>query len=275
MTGRHGFSRLSYSGFLALTVLVIFVFTAILAPLVAPYGLNTTVGDVWEPITRGHPFGTDSLGRDLLSRLIFGAQITLLVAGSSTVLAFFIGMFFGFLASVVGGWLEQVLSRINDLMMSIPTLILALVVLAIVPINLFTLIVVMAVLDSTRVYRLARSLASEIVVMEYVEVARLRGERFAWVMLREVLPNALAPLIAEFALRFAFAILFLSALSFLGLGVQPPNADWGSLVRENKDGIIFGVPAALIPGFAIAILAFAANTLADKLIGQSARLRKE
>lgn len=246
-----------------------------LAPWIAPYGLNDSVGDVWEPLSARHPFGTDSLGRDILSRLMYGGRITLLVAGTATLLAFVIGITLGFLASVSKGVVDHALSRVNDLVMSVPTLIFALVILAIVPINLFTLIMLMAVLDSTRVFRLAKSLSADIAVMEYVEMARLRGERTLWIVAHEILPNAIAPLISEFALRFAFAVLFLSALSFLGLGVQPPYADWGSLVRENKDGIIFGVPAALIPGVAIALLAFSVNAFADRFIDQSSRFRKE
>jgi peptide/nickel transport system permease protein len=206
---------------------------------------------------------------------MYGGRITLLVAGTATLLAFIIGITLGFLASVSKGVVDHALSRVNDLVMSVPTLIFALVILAIVPINLFTLIMLMAVLDSTRVFRLAKSLSGDIAVMEYVEMARLRGERTLWIVAHEILPNAIAPLISEFALRFAFAVLFLSALSFLGLGVQPPYADWGSLVRENKDGIIFGVPAALIPGVAIALLAFSVNAFADRFIDQSSRFRKE
>lgn len=260
---------------IAFLTIVLFVAVAVLAPWIAPYGLNDSVGDVWEPLSASHPFGTDSLGRDILSRLMYGGRITLLVAGLATFLAFLIGITLGFLASVSKGLVDQALSRVNDLVMSIPTLIFALVILAIVPINLFTLITLMAVLDSTRVFRLAKSLSADIAVMEYVEMARLRGESTLWIVAHEILPNAIAPLISEFALRFAFAVLFLSALSFLGLGVQPPYADWGSLVRENKDGIIFGVPAALIPGVAIALLAFSVNAFADRFIDQSSRFRKE
>lgn len=268
-------ARASASTRIASGIIAVFVTVAVLAPLLAPYGLNDAVGDPWEAMSALHPFGTDSLGRDMLSRLIYGARITLVVAGSATVLSFTIGIVLGFAASALGGVVDTVLSRVNDLLMSIPTLILALVVLAIVPTNLATLILVMATLDSTRVFRLARSLSADIAVMDYIEVARLRGDGLGWMMWREILPNAAAPMIAEFGLRFAFAILFLSALSFLGLGVQPPYADWGSLVRENKDGIIFGVPAALIPGLAIAVLTLAVNAIADRAIDQSARLRRD
>ena len=139
--------------------------------------------------------------------------------------------------------------------MAIPTLIFALVVLSVLPTDLYILILVMAVLDSTRVFRISRAVAVDIAVMDFVEAARLRGEGWGWIMFREILPNALSPLLAEFGLRFAFAVLFLSTLSFLGLGVQPPVADWGSMVKENKDGIVFGISAALVPGTAIATLA--------------------
>jgi peptide/nickel transport system permease protein len=259
----------------SLVIVALFLFVAAVGPWIAPYAINDTSGDVWEGISKTHLFGTDSVGRDILSRLMSGAQITLIVAGSSTVLAFFVGTSSGIVASIAGKWVDHTLSRLVDLLMSIPTLIFALIVLAIVPVNLLTLVWVMAILDSTRVFRLARSLAGDIAVMEYVEAAKLRGESSGWIVVHEILPNMLAPLIAEFALRFSFAILFLSALSFLGLGVQPPYADWGSLVRENKDGIIFGVPAALIPGSAIAILTIAVNTIADRLINQTARFRRD
>ncbi len=275
MTALGSFKTLPWSSRIAALILMLFLATALSAAALAPYGLNEIAGDVWEPMSGAHPFGTDSLGRDMLSRLMHGASITFLVAGCATLLAFLIGTTLGFVASVAGGFVDQILSRLNDLLMSIPMLVLALVVLAIVPINLVTLVCVMAALDSTRVFRLARSLSGDLVVMDYVEAARLRGESLPWIIVHEMLPNALAPLIAEFALRFAFAILFLSALSFLGLGVQPPYADWGSLVRENKDGLIFGVPAALIPGMAIAVLTIAINTIADSMIDQSSRFRRE
>ncbi len=220
-----------------------------------------------------HPFGTDRLGRDILSRMIFGARVTLVVAGTATVLSFFIGVTLGFLASSLGALADQILSRLNDLVMSVPTLIFALVILAAVPVNLVTLVLVMALLDATRVFRLARALSADIWVMDYIEVARLRGDSVLHIIAFEMLPNAVAPLVAEFALRFGFAVLFLSALSFLGLGVQPPDADWGSLMRENRDGIIFGVPAALIPGLAIGVLSIAVNTIADGIIDRSARTR--
>ena len=261
--------RLTFSAALALIVLGLFVLVAVLAPLIAPHAGYQPIGGVWEPASAAAPLGTDTLGRDLLSRLIFGAQITLVIAAAATVLAFVGGTVLGFLAAAMGGWVDQLLSRLNDVLMSIPTLIFALVVLSILPKTTAVLIAVMAVLEATRVFRVSRSIAGDLVVADYVEVARMRGEGWAWIVFREILPNALSPLLAELGLRFAYAVLFLSTLSFIGLGIQPPAADWGALVRENKDGLLFGITSALIPGFAIAILAVAVNLVVDWLINRS------
>jgi len=150
-----------------------------------------------------------------------------------------------------------------------------LVVLSVFPSTVLVLILVMGVLDSTRVYRLARAVAMDITVMDYVEAARLRGEKTAWIVFREILPNALTPLVSELGMRFIFAVLFLSALSFLGLGVQPPDADWGGLVKENKEGIVFGIPAALAPAAAIALLTIAVNLVADWVLNLTSNIRGE
>ncbi|MCC9624729.1 ABC transporter permease [Thalassospira sp. MA62] len=253
---------------------ILFAFgCAIFAPLLAPFGERDIVAGVWEPANDLYLLGTDNLGRDLLSRLIYGARTTLFVSLAASILSFSIGIFLSFTAAVSGGPLDQGLSRLNDLMMSIPTLIFALVVLAVLPQNLFILIVVMAVLDSTRVYRLGRAVALDVAVMEFVEAAKLRGEGRMWIIFREILPNTLSPLLAEFGLRFAFSILFLSTLSFLGLGIQPPAADWGGMVKDNKDGIIFGIQAALIPGGAIAGLAICVNMVVDWLLKRTSSLK--
>lgn len=246
---------------------------AIFAPLLAPYGESQIVGDIWAPMGGDFPFGTDNLGRDLLSRLIYGARTTIFVALAATILSFCLGMLLSFVAAVTGGLVDQVFSRFNDLMMAIPTLIFALVVLAVLPQQLWILILVMAVLDSTRVYRIGRAVALDVAVMEFVEAARLRGEGTGWIIFREILPNTLSPLLAEFGLRFAFSILFLSTLSFLGLGIQPPAADWGGMVKDNKDGIIFGISAALIPGAAIAILTICINLVVDWLMKRTSSLK--
>ena len=265
--------EIPWSARIGLLVIVVIVVMSILAPWIAPYSNAEIVGDVWESSSDKFLFGTDNLGRDIFSRVVYGGRETLLIAFSATVISFTLGAVLGFLAAVQKGWLDQLLSRGNDTLMALPTLIFALVVLSVLPINIITLILVMAILDATRVYRLGRAIAVDIDAQDFVEMSRLRGEKRLWIILFEILPNALTPLIAEFGLRFSFAILFLSSLSFLGLGVQPPDADWGALVKENKDGITFGISAALVPAAAIAILTVSVNLVADWLLSKTSDLR--
>ncbi|AFO88096.1 MULTISPECIES: ABC transporter permease [Phaeobacter] len=261
------------SAMIGLLFTALYFLMAIFAPLLAPYGMAEIVGDVWEPRTAEHLLGTDNIGRDLLSRMIYGGRTTIFIATAATILSFTTGSILGFFAAVSGGWVDQVMSRLVDLVMSIPTLIFALVVLSVMPVTVPVLIVVMGLLDSTRVYRLARAVAVDIEVMDYVEAARLRGEKTAWIIFREILPNALSPLVAEMGLRFIFMVLFVSTLSFLGLGVQPPEADWGGIVKENKEGIVYGIPAALLPAIAIATLAISVNLVADWVLNRTTSLK--
>ncbi len=261
------------SALLGMIVTGLFLLMAVFAPWIAPYGVNEQIGDVWEPMSRQHWLGTDQVGRDLLTRMIYGGRNTIFIAGMATALAFSLGAVLGFTAAVYGGWVDQVLARLNDLVMSIPTLIFALVVLSVVPITIPILIVVMGLLDSTRVFRLSRAVAVDINVMDFVEAARLRGEGQRWVIFREILPNALSPLVAELGLRFIFAILFVSTLSFLGLGIQPPEPDWGGIVRDNREGIVYGISAALMPAVAIVTLSISVNLIADWALNRTTSLK--
>jgi len=265
--------RIPFSALLGLVLTGLFLFVAVFAQWLAPYPLDDISGGQWEGPSAAHWLGTDTIGRDILSRLIFGAQVTIFVALASSILAFSLGAFLGFLAAVRGGWIDQGLSRLVDLVMAVPSLIVALVVLSVLPLNLTVLILVMGLLDSTRVFRLSRAVAADIAVMDYVEAAKLRGEQQSWIIFREILPNALSPLVAEFGLRFIFAVLFISTLSFLGLGIQPPLADWGGMVKENKDGLIYGKSAALLPAFAIAALAISVNLVADWVLSRTTSLK--
>ena len=266
-------TRIPISALVGLFFTGLYFLAAIFAPWVAPYGMAEVVGDVWEPSSPEHLLGTDNIGRDLLSRMIYGGRTTIWIATMATLLSFVTGSILGFTAAVVGGWVDQALSRFVDLLMSLPSLIFALVVLSVMPVTVTVLIIVMGLLDATRVYRLARSVAVDITVMDYVEAARLRGEKTMWIVFREILPNALSPLVAEMGLRFIFMVLFVSTLSFLGLGVQPPEADWGGIVKENKDGIVYGIPAALVPAIAIATLAISVNLVADWILNRTTSLK--
>lgn len=256
-----------------LLVVVTYVVVAVLAPLIAPYGETEIVGGQFLPWSDEYLLGTDNLGRDVLSRLIYGARNTVGIAFLTTCLAFLLGCLTGLLAATLRGWIDQLLSRLVDVLMAIPALIFALLVLTITGTSITALVCVIAVLEATRVYRLTRAVAINIEVMDFVEVARLRGERLPWVIGREILPNALPPLVAEFGLRFCFVFLFISALSFLGLGLQPPTADWGSMVRENATLITFGDITPLVPAAAIALLTVGVNFVVDWFLHKSSGLK--
>ena len=248
---------------LGMGMVLITLLAAVFAPVIAPYSETEVAGDVWLPASADHWVGTDNLGRDLFSRLVYGARNTIAIAFLITALSFMVGTIWGFLAATVGSWVDQILSRSVDILMAFPTLIFALMVLSVVGTSIPALVVVIALLDSTRVYRLSRAVAMDIEVMEFVEAARLRGEGLWWLMRHEILPNAMPPLVAEFGLRFCFVFLFISALSFLGLGIQPPTADWGSMVRENAGAITFGIYTPLWPAGAIAFLTVGVNLIVD------------
>ena len=265
--------RMPVSAIIGLIFTGAFFLAAIFADFIAPYGMGEIVGGVWDPVSDAHWFGTDAIGRDMLTRMIYGGQTTIFVAAAATALSFITGSILGFSAAVTGGWVDQALSRLVDLVMAIPSLILALVILSVTPVTLTVLILVIGLLDATRVFRLSRAVAVDITVMDFVEAARLRGEGWGWIIFREILPNALSPLVAELGLRFIFAVLFISTLSFLGLGVQPPLADWGGIVKENSSGLVYGIPAALIPAFAIAALAISVNLVADWVLGRTTSLK--
>lgn len=248
-------------------MIVIAALAAILfAPWIAPYGETALVGGVWDPPSAAHWLGTDNLGRDMLSRIIYGGRNSVTIALGTTFLTMAIGITLGFAAATAGKIVDDVLSRIVDVLLAVPILIFALMVFAVLGTSIPIMILTIATLESTRVFRLARAVAMNIVVLDYVQVARLRGEGLAWIILREILPNAIPPLVAEFGLRFCFTFLFIASLSFLGLGIQPPAADWGSMVHDNAQAIGFGFYAPLYPAAAIALVTIGVNLIVDWLL---------
>ena len=258
-----------------LLVILVYVVTAIFAPWLAPYGESEIVGGVFEEWNEQFPLGTDNLGRDLATRLIYGARNTVGIALVTAVLAFVLGGVGGIMAAVLGGWYDQLTGRLVDILMAIPALIFAMLLLTIFGTSVPTLITVIGVLDSTRVFRIARAVSMNVVVMDYIEAARLRGEGIWWITRREVLPNIMPPLVAEFGLRFCFVFLTISALSFLGLGLQPPTADWGSMVRDNATLITFGNITPLLPAAAIALLTIGVNFVVDWFLHKTSGLRDD
>ena len=271
----RGFLDAPLSAKLGLVTITAYLFVAIFAPFVAPYSETEILGGAYELWSEKFPLGTDNLGRDMLSRLIFGARNTIGIALAAVVIAFAIGGVTGMLSAILGGWYDTIISRIVDILMAIPGLVFALLILTILGTSMTTLVLVIAVLDSTRVYRITRAAAMNIAVMDFVEVARLRGEGLWWVIRKEILPNIMAPLLAEFGLRFCFVFLFIAALSFLGLGIQPPTADWGSMVRDNATLINYDDITPLLPAAAIAILTVAVNFVVDWLLHKSSGLRSD
>jgi len=259
------------TAWIGMAIIVVNLAVAIFGPAFAPYSESQTVGSTWDEPSMQMLLGADQIGRDMLTRLIYGARMTIGVALATTALSFFIGITLGFTAAVLGGWVDTVISRLVDVILSIPLLILALIILGVFGSSIPVLIVTIAVLDSTRVFRLSRALGMNLTVLEYVEAAKLRGEGTWWIIRREILPNASAPLLSEFGLRFCFNFLFIAALSFLGLGIQPPFADWGGMVRENSAAINFGMLAPIWPALAITVLTVGVNMVVDWLLSVEAR----
>lgn len=263
--------RMSLLGRVAAVVVVLCLALAICGPWVAPYPSGAIVSQtVFGPMTWAHPLGTDYLGRDMLSRVLSGARYTIGIALPATLLASGVGTLLGMLAASWGGAADQVLSRAMDTLISFPSLIFSLVVVAALGSSVPVLIVTAAVIYTPGCFRIVRSVAVGINATDFVTAARARGERNLTVVLEEILPNMVAPILTDFGLRFVFIVLLLSSLSFLGLGIQPPYSDWGGLVRENLDGLAEGAPAVIVPAIAIAVLTVSVNLLIDSLPNRGA-----
>ena len=257
-----------------LLIILIYAVAGIFAPLIAPHGESEIISQAFAPADDTLLLGADQLGRDLFSRLVFGARNSVGIALVATTLAFLMGAIGGLLAATRGGLFDQILSRAVDVVMSIPSLIFALLLLSIFGTNMTVLIIIIAVIYAPRVFRLTRAVAGDVVVMDYIEAAKLRGEGNWYLIRKEILPNSKAPLIAEFGLEFCFVFLLIAGLSFLGLGIQPPTADWGSMVRENATLISYGETTPLIPAAAIALLTVAVNFVVDWMLYRSSGLKE-
>ena len=280
-TGRPARARrwarsLPLSGKIGLGLVIFWILIALLGPTLAPYPIGAFVTyDVFVGFSPEHWLGSDYLGRDVLSRLLSGARYTVGLALGATLIAVLTGTSLALFAAVSGGWLDEALSRSMDTLISLPSKIFALVLVAAFGSSLGLLLLIIAITYVPGNYRIARSLAVNLNQMDYVQVARARGERKFYIARTEILPNMIHPMLADFGLRFVFAVLLLSGLSFLGLGVQPPEADLGSLVRENISGLVEGAPAILMPALAIATLTVGVNLLIDALPGRSRRIAGE
>ncbi|MBW8298457.1 MAG: ABC transporter permease [Hydrogenophaga sp.] len=258
--------RFNWVGMIGLSIMLFWGIIALIAPHIIPHPVGEIVDeDYFGPISSRFWFGSDYLGRDMLSRILMGARYTVGISLAAVSIACFSGVVLGMTAAVVGGWFDAALSRFLDAMNSIPSKLSGLVVVAAVGSSISVLIVTLAVIYTPGAYRFARALAVNINTMDYITVARTRGEGIVYIIRSEILPNITGPVLADLGLRFVFIVLLLSGLSFLGLGVQPPYADWGALVHENVGGLPFGAPAVIAPSLAIASLTISVNLLIDNL----------
>lgn len=266
--------KLSWVGKLSVAVVVFWLIMCVIGPSIAPFHEMDMDGD--DGFLGYHTneygtfiLGTDYLGRDTLSRIIYGARNTIGISLASTVLAYLMGITLGILAAVKGGWIDMGISRVNDAILALPTIMLGLIAIAWLGSSIPVLIGTASIIYASSVFRIARALGQDIMVQDFVEAAKARGEGVWWVIRAEVLPNAAMPLATDFGLRLVFVVLFISSLSFLGLGVQPPASDWGSMVRENLQGLTYGSYASIWPAFAIATFTIAINLIVDDVSAKS------
>ncbi len=265
-------SELDVAARLGLLIVLGFLAAVFVGPFIIPYSEVEIVGSVFSPPSLDHWLGTDNVGRDLLARILAGGQMTVIISFLATCGAFAIGVPLGIVSAIMGGWFDLIVTRIVDALMAFPGLILALIMLSALGTSLPALLLVMSVLSSTIVFRLTRAVAADVAAMEYIEIARLRGENMRWFLFKEVLPNVVPTLLTEFGLRFVYAAILISSLSFLGIGVQPPHADLGGMVKENSLAITFGRMAPILPALALAILAIGINLVVDGLLKRNADL---
>jgi peptide/nickel transport system permease protein len=262
----------AWLGLIGAAMCVIWLLVALFGPWLAPHPVGEVVSDnVFDSISALYPFGTDYLGRDMLSRVLVGARFTVGLALVAAILASGLGTSCALLSVVSPKWLDEVISRLMDAFISIPSKMLALIMVSAFGSSV-TLLICTAVLSfAPGAFRIARSMAVNIEALEYVQVARTRGERRLYIACVEILPNMLNPVLTDLGLRFGFIVLLLSGMSFLGLGVQPPDADLGSLVRENIGGLNQGAPAIVIPALAIGTLTIGVNLFIDRLSSRRSR----
>jgi peptide/nickel transport system permease protein len=262
---RRGFGALGTMGLLGVAVTTFWVMAAVFGPSLLGRTGAQMGGDVFGPITAAHWLGTDYLGRDMFARIIEGARYTVGVAFLATLIASGTGTTLALLAAASNPWIDGALSRALDTLTAIPSKMFALIMVAGFGSSVAMLVTTAAIIYTPGAYRIARSLAVNINAMDYVVVARARGEGTPYVMLREILPNIAGPMLADLGLRFVYIVLLLASLSFLGLGIQPPKADWGSLVRENIGALAMGSASVIAPALAIATLTIGVNLIIDHL----------
>jgi len=243
-----------------------FLFLAVFGPWIAPYDHEEQSAELrLSKPTPSHPFGADQFGRDILSRVIVGTRNIFLIGGLGTLIAVLIGTAIGLASGYVGGTIDEVVMRLLDVLLSFPSLLLALVLLSTAGPSNRNIILVVAILYTPMVARVVRSMVLDLKNKEFVEAARVRGERRSYVLFREILPNALPPLLVEASMRFSYSIFLVASLGFLGLGVQPPSPDWGLQINEGLDLFAIAPWVLLFPAATIALLVISTSLMSDGL----------
>jgi peptide/nickel transport system permease protein len=256
----------STEGRIGVGLAAVVLFVIVFGRFFTPYDPNKPlVGPNTAPPSAEHLLGTDDLGRDVLSRLLVGGTTIILIALAAVVLAWLLGSPLGMLGAYKGGRLDTVITRTFDLLLALPPLLIVLCAIAGLGTSSLVLVITIMLVYLPRMGRLARGATQAVVTNEYVAAAQARGERTRAILFREVLPNIMAPTTADFVLRITYAVIFVATLNFLGLGVQPPTADWGVMVAENRSFININPAGTLAPAAAIALLSIALNLIADAL----------
>ncbi|MCR4427498.1 MAG: ABC transporter permease [Firmicutes bacterium] len=251
---------------LGLAILIVMGLVALFAPIISPHDpTDQSLEHQREKPTREHPFGRDIFGRDILSRIIHGSRLTLLAGGFSVALSTVVGTFLGIVSGYYGGWVDSVVMRFIDILLSFPYFLLAILMAAILGPGLWKACVAVAVASMPRTARVVRGSVLAIRDVEYIEAARAMGATDSWIVVRHVLPNVAAPIIVLATLELAGAILHTSGLSFLGLGAQPPSAEWGLMLNEAKGYLTTEPHMSFFPGLFTAILVLGFNLFGDGL----------
>jgi peptide/nickel transport system permease protein len=266
-TGRRPFWRvLDWEGSAGLLAVVFIVVIGVLGPLFAPYGpTQVAVGPIASGPSAQHLLGTDELGRDVLSRLLNGGLTTILVATLSVLVAYALGILIGFWSSSRGGWVDALIVRAVDVVVSLPYLLLVFAIVAIFGSSLPVVAVVLTVVFLPYIVRVTRGISREVYSRDYVQMAVLRGDSRARILFLEVLPNAAGPLLADCGQQLTAGVLTLSTLSYLGIGSQPPSSDWGAMVADGQSLIATSPLAAFAPALCVAMLCIGFNLIADSV----------
>ncbi len=249
---------------IGLAIVGLFLLLSAVGPYIAPHSVtDLDIGNRFGRPTLAHPFGTDSFGRDVFSRVVVGARLSFLLAAAATLFSVVLGVPLGLAAGYYGGWVDEVLMRVTDALLALPSIILALLIVTTLGSSTPNVILAVGVVYAPRIARVVRSGTLALRGEDFVQAARARGESGRYILFTEILPNTVAPLIVEASIRMGFAILLATSLSFLGLGVSPPTPDWGLMINEARPHLFRAPWLTIFPSLVIALTVIGFNLLGD------------